>query len=380
MKLPFIERVDLSIVKRVDLSFIRRRPYAAFVLIPLAVVAFYYLLLARGGYVSRTELMVERDPLATAPSFENGLLSLASGGSSKIDALVVADFIQSRTMLEYLDKQLDLRAHYSAPRLDFVSRLSESASAEKFLDYYRGRLDVQVDDDSLIIDLGVAAFDPELAKRMSDLIVKRSEEFVNEISRELAMQEIKFMQSELDRVNQRLKQASRDLATLQAQYKMVSPEEETTMVTQIIAGMQQELSSQKAELKTLQGYMNDGSAPIVAAKQRINALERQIEQERARQVGKTPAALNELMLKYQEAQMDVQVATDSYQGALKTMEEARLEATRNVKHLVRIAAPSRPDKALLPRRAYSVLLAFLLLNLAYFVGTLVVATVQDHRD
>ncbi len=352
--------------------------YLSIAIVPLLLYALYIGLVRSSGYVSEAQMVIERDAMISAPSLDLGIFSMPN--TSLTDALVIKEYIRSRAMLESLDAELDLRGHYADDRWDPISRLDRQASKEDFLKFYRKRVDVRVDGESMIISLKVEAYTPEFAQAMATAIVRRAENFVNEISHALAREQMAFVQSELEGANRRLREASDRLVALQKKNELLSPEIETVTLGNIIATLQAELASRRAELSTLRSYLNDTAPEVVAARKRITALEQQIERERAKQVGIDSQGLSELALDYQAAQMAVKVAADAYQIGLKTLETARLDASRKAKHLVQVSGPGLPDEALVPRRAYSIFTAAVLLHLLYFVVTLVVATVRDHRD
>ncbi len=353
--------------------------YLLCVIAPSLLALAYLGLLASDGYVSRALVLVEQDSPLAAPEIALGILSVG-GGPTKQDALVVESFMQSRAMLDDLNAQLDLFAHFSSAEVDWFSRLDPEASTEDFLAYYRDRLRLAVDEESYILSIEFVAFDPEFARRVTERLVTRSEEFVNEVSHYLAREQLAFIQGEVDRANQQLKRASREMIALQRQNDVFSPERETEAVGEILAGLEVELARQRTELKALTGYLNPDAPEMVATRGRIAALEQQAVQERARLVGSAESGLNDLMLTYQDAEVGVKLAAEVYKTALISLETTRLDAARKVKYLVSVDRPSLPDSAEQPRVWYWTLSVFVFLNLAYFVASLVFATIQDHRE
>ncbi|HEY1075272.1 MAG TPA: hypothetical protein VGE51_01160 [Fontimonas sp.] len=355
--------------------------YVSLVLAPTLLAWLYLALISTNGYISRAHVMVEQDSQMVSAGAELalGLLSMG-GGKSKQDALLVEDFMKSRTMLEYLDAELDLRGHFSAPTFDVVGRLASDASKEDFLAYYNDHLTVTIDDQSLILSVEFAAFDPEYAQKITQKLVARSEEFVNEVSMELAREQLKFVEDQVEQANERLKQASKDMIVLQRDNDVLSPEKEAEAASVIVAQLEGELVTQRTQLKTLSAFLNPAAPDVVAVQQRIRALEAQLEQERGRIVGRKGSGLNDLMLKYQDADVAVRLATEVYKTALATLEATRLESVRKVKSLVSIDRPSLSDEAEYPRILYWTLTVFLFLNLGYFVISLIIATIEDHRE
>ncbi|MFA5940159.1 MAG: hypothetical protein WC809_12450 [Sinimarinibacterium sp.] len=356
--------------------------YVLLVLGPTLLAWLYLVLFAANGYVSRAQVMVEKDstiPAAAGAELALGLLNVG-GGKSRQDALLVQEFMRSRTMLEYLDAQLGLRQHFSAPKVDFIGHLASDADQEEFLEFYREKLMVTIDDDSLILSVDFVAFDPDFAQKVASKLVERSEGFVNEVSRQAALEQLSFVEDQVRQANGRLKQASREMIDLQRRNEVFSPEKETEAVGQILAELEAELAKQRTQLKALGGYLNPTAPDMIAVRQRVQALEAQVAQERARMVGNQGGGLNDLMLAYQDADVSVRLATEVYKAALATLETTRLDSVRKVKYLISVDKPSRPDSAELPRVLYWTLTVFVFLNLAYFVMSLIIATIEDHKE
>ncbi len=359
----------------------RRRRYMVLVLAPTLLTFFYLSVIAADGYVSRAQLMVEQDQSIAGAGAELalGLLNVGSG-KSKQDALLAENFMRSRTMLEYVDGQLDLRSHFSAPPIDFIGRLAEEASSEEFLDYYREQLKIKIDEESLILAIEFTAFDAEFARKVVEALMSRSEVFVNEVAREFSKEQLRFVEDQVHQANDRLKEASRKVIELQRSNEVLSPMLEAESVGKIVASLEGELAEQRTQIKTMSAYLNPQAPDMIAARNRASALEAQVAQERARLVGSGAPGLNDLMLDYQDAETDVRLATEVYKTALATLEATRLESVRKVKLLINVDRPSLAESAEYPKVFYWTAIAFVLLNLAYFVLGLIVATVEDHRE
>ncbi|WP_428311567.1 hypothetical protein [Hydrocarboniphaga sp.] len=352
--------------------------YAASVILPLLLYSVYVGLLRSPGYVSEAEIVVQGDPSLASGSIDLGLFSGTSGAVA--DALLIQEYIQSLTLMLLLDDKLKLRDHYADTSKDYFSRLAADASREKFLKFYNKRVDIRVDSDSYIIHLSVEAYSREYAQAMAQMIVKEADHFVNQISQKIAREQMAFVEQEIAKSNERLTAATAQLISLQKKNEMVSPQTETETLSAIIANLQGQLAGRRAQLSASLGYINENAPEIIAQRSAIAALEKQIEAERARQVGGKDKGLSDLYLSYQSAQTAVTVASDSYQVGLRALEAARLEASHNAKHLVEVSKASLPDEALVPARLYSIVTAFFLLHLVFFILTLIAAAIRDHRD
>jgi capsular polysaccharide transport system permease protein len=352
--------------------------YVLSVVIPLILYSVYVGLIRSPGYVSEAEIVIQGDPSLGSASIDLGLFSGTSGAVA--DALLIQEYIQSLTLMLLLDDKLKMREHYADSSKDIFSRLDSDASREKFLKFYNKRVEVRVDSDSYIIHLTVEAYSREYAQAMAQMIVKEADHFVNQISQKIAREQMAFVEQEITKSNDRLTSATAQLIQLQKKNEMVSPLTETATLSTIIASLQGQLAGRRAQLSASLGYINENAPEIVSQRAAIAALEKQIESERAKQVGGKDKGLSDLYLSYQSAQTAVTVASDSYQVGLRALEAARLEASHNAKHLVEVSKASLPDEALVPARLYSIVTAFFLLHLVFFILTLIAAAIRDHRD
>lgn len=354
--------------------------YALAVVLPSAALALWYGLIATDRYVSETRMLVERDTSSGLPGMNLGILSLGSS-QNEVDAWLVKRFIESPAMLEHLDRTLALRAHYESSSPDPFSRLWTSASRERFVEYYLDHVHVSVDQDALTIDLAVQGFEPAYAQKLGQTIAAHAEDFVNEVGQSLARQQVEFVRKEVDSAYARLQTASKELIRFQNEKGLLSPEVESAAISQVIANLQSELAQRRTELKALLAYLSPAAPDVQNLQKRISALERQIVQERSKQVrGAGAAALNDLLIAYKEREMEVEIARDIYEGGLKSLEAAKVDASRKMKHLVMVSAPTLPQTSTEPRRLYGWITAVVLLNLAYVIGSLIISTIRDHRE
>lgn len=358
----------------------RYRGYAVFVVAPTLVLGAYFLLYCTDRYVSQAQLLVEGDESGSLAVAALGLLVPGQGGAG-LDAELVKSFIFSPAMLEYLDGHLKLREHYSNPQIDVFSRLPADATSETFLAYYLKHTSVVIAERAPIIELRVQAFDPRYAQQLAAAIADRAELFVNDVSQSLAREQVAFVQGELDKAHERLKAQASDLVQMQNRNRMLDPMIESQSVAQIIGGLQQEQARLRTELKALESYLSSTAPQVIGMRKKIAAIESQIEQERGKQVkAGERQPLNDLVLEFKESELTMRVAMDVYQGGLKSLEAAKLDASRKVKYLVRVSAPTLPDDSIMPRRLYNLATFFVILNLVYWVGKLLVASVRDHQE
>lgn len=348
------------------------------VVVCFSLAALYYGVIASDRYVSQASLIIKQaDQLKMLP---DALSMLGLGGSNHQDVLVIQDYLKSWDMLDTLDKELQLKKHYQSDSADMFSRLPEDATREEFLAFYRDHLTISLDELSGVLTVNLQAFEPEYAKRVVTLMLKESEGFINRLSHQVAMDQLKFVETEVARSHERLLQEREKMLAFQNQHQLMSPEATSTAMIGVVSELEAELVRQDAELKRLQIYMNPSAPDVIAVKDRVEALTRQLAQEKMRLTSGDKKSLNEVNADYQAVQVQTQLAADVYKTGLVSMEQARVEAYRKLKHLLVVSQPSVAEEAEYPRRLYNLATIGVLLCLFYGLVVMGLATLREHQD
>ena len=350
------------------------------VVLPTSLAAVYYGLVASDIYISEAKFAVRT---SETPSITSSLLdtvlSGTGGESAGEDAAIVRDYILSRDMLEELDRRLDIRKHYTSTKIDFFSRLDDDASQEEFLEYYREMIHVGIESTSNITTIQVKSFEPALAREMAQVIIQLSESLVNKLSERMVEDTLRFARKEVDNAEDRIRKASDALTAFRSETQSIDPGEETSAVLTIVTGLETQLAEARAQLIEMKGYMQKDSPQIKVLEGKVQALEKQVSDERLRLASK--GATNDytqLIDKYQPLILEQELAKQRYASTLTSLETARAEAQRKQRYLLSFVQPKTPDEALLPERFKSALIIFLGLCILYAIGGLVWAAIKDH--
>lgn len=352
------------------------RWFLGMVVAPWLVCAVYFMFIASDRYVSEASFMVEKNDGSSSVS---GLSLLGVMPQIDNDQRIVEAFVQSPDMLSYLDSTLNVREHYSNGP-DWLSRLSPGASYEDFLAYYRDHIEILFNQENGLLTLEVQGFEPEYTRQLTQLILERSEAFVNEISHKLANEQQGFVQKEVSLAEQRLRDTTTKLLAFQSANGLLSATEQGAALSGIMNELQAELVQRQTELQTQSSYLNEDAAQIVTLKQRIAALKNQIEREKARLTGKDGTAINDLVATQQSLQLDLDLATQMYSATLAALETARTEASRKIKQLVVVSSPQLAEDAKYPSVVYTLTNILLVLLMVFALVRMMRATVREHRD
>lgn len=343
-----------------------------------AIAVIYFGLIASDRYVSRAELVVKQaDQIKMLP---DALSMLGIGGSNHEDILLIQDYLASPDLLTKLDKELGLKAHYQSNKIDYFSRLPADVSREQFIEYYRNHLTLRLDDISGVLTIEFQAFDPAYGQQVVGLMLKESEGFINKLGHQVALEQLTFVEKEVDRAYRRVQDEKAKVLAFQNSHQLISPESTSTARLGVVSQIEGELASQQAKLKQLQSYMKETAPAVITVKARVEALTEQLEQEKARLTGTDKDAMNEVTASYMDVKTQATLAADLYKSGLISLEQARVEAYRKLKHLLVVSQPTLAEDAEYPRRIYNLATIGVILCLLYGLIVMGLATLREHQD
>lgn len=345
-------------------------------LIPLLIVAYYELFIATDRYQSQSALIITQEKTGTT-TFDVSFLGLPSSADDK-DARVIEEYILSRDMLRFLEEKHHLRDHYSASRVDWLARLSNTASFEEFHEYMADYLVITYDVESKIIHIDLQSFDENYSKSVLDSILAKSQEFIDTLNTRVTSEQTRFFDEKMVESETRLKEAKQSLLTFQRVNRLFTTESESALVLANISALETVLSKQKSELDSASKTLSTNAPRLQQLRSDISALENQIRIEKERLSGVSTSALSELDAQYRDIQLNLEFVTTMYKSNLSQLEQARIEAARRIKFLIVVAEPSLADESQFPDRTYIIITAAIILIGLYFIGALVLSIVREH--
>lgn len=341
----------------------------------------YWGVIASDRYVSEADVLIEHTQLGAEKSVDLGsLLGGGGGGGNRPEQLLLRSYLLSSDMMKKLDARLHLKAHFSDQHQDPLSRLSASATQEQFYRYYLSRISVEFDDYSGVLVIKAQASDPKMAQAITQTLLAEGETYMNEVGHRLAESQVTFLEKQVAAMASRYQQARLAVLDFQNKHEMVSPEN----TAETDAGSINKLRATRVELDTrraaLLAYLTPEAPGVVDLNVQIAAIDKQIAEQQSRLTGGRGTPLNRTVEEYQRLQMEAGFAEDVYKTALAGLEKGRVEVTRILKKVSVLQAPTLPEEALQPRRAYNIITFVLVTMLVAGVLNLLAAIIRDHKD
>ncbi|CAH9061624.1 hypothetical protein PSEHALCIP103_02533 [Pseudoalteromonas haloplanktis] len=368
--------------------YLLTKPWFVLLVVPFVLFAFYQLVLAAPRYESRAQLIIQQpDGMSTMDPSMALLSGLGVGGSSTADSEIAKAYIHSQDMLNYLQQHSNLKAHYQQHG-DIFTGLSSDASSEDLLNYYIDHTTIEIDEDSGVLKILAQGFTPEFANNLTKIIVSRAEWYINSIGHQLAEAQLQFIRLEHAKVEQRLRDAQKNILAFQQKNNLLDPEAEGLALQQITYGLEGQIATKSAQLKGLRSTMTDRAPQVVMLEAELNALKTQLELERERlsQQGSEPTntttnnrAVSQVLAQFSDLKIELELALKGYTASEVSLDKARIEAYRQLKYLVVVETATLPQDNKYPNSLYNILLFAVLQLMLFGIGKIILATAKELR-
>lgn len=355
--------------------------YFVVVLIPLFIIALYLFTLAKDRYVSTAVVIVKQVGQVGVEQTSGLGALLGVSNTSAEDAQFLKAYIQSPDMIYKLNAQLNLIKEFEGDGSDPVFQLKKNASAETLVNYFNKRVQVNLDEKTMMLKVVAQGFSPEFALKLNKAILSQSEKFINDVSQRIAKDQLVFAQDQLNEATSQLSLARERLLGYQNQNQMFDPRTQALALAQLVTGLESNLAQLRTEERALLSYLNPDAAQVVAIRSQIVALQQQISVEKSKLTSPTAGnKLNRRAADFEALKAQVEFSTDLYKISLGSLEKARLEAVRKLKNIIVITSPQLAQDAYYPRRSYLITSSFLVLTILFGIGLLIASVVREHQE
>jgi len=350
-----------------------------FFLIPFVAGTTYYVAYASNQYEALAHFIIEKSGENQSDPF-GALTGLAGNVPSTRDALIIKDFIESREVIERTKDDFDIKKIYSRQDKDWLSRLDENASIEEIVEYWQKKVQVEFDSASGIITLSILAFEREEAIIVIKAVLRESEGLVNNLSKKSRQDSLVFARDELKTAEANLKKARQEIRVFRDK-EALSPEKNAESKLSLVEELEAERASAEANLESLKLSYPATSFKVLAARNSVVALKKQIIKERSRSsyiTGKNSKTMSTILSKYEELLTEQGFAEKSYEASLLNIEQARIDATKQHRYLSVIVQPTLPENPAKPSQPNDFIVLFLSCLLLWGILSLILASVKDH--
>lgn len=356
------------------------------VLVPFAVIGYYLYWVSVDQYASTTGFTVRQNEAGSATDVLGGLAAFTGGGGGgQADTDILFEYIASQELVQRLNTQMDLVAHYSAPHdVDPIFALDPDATIEGLLDHWQEIVRISYGQSSGLMELRVLAFEPQMAQDIAQAIIDESQNLVNALNGTARADAMRFAEQDLETALVRLRSAREALTTFRTRTQIVDPESDLQGRMGVLNNLQQQLAEALIENDLLgENTGNPNDPRLRQSAQRIDVIRDRIAQERTNftladsEVGGEDYPT--LIAEFEGLVVDREFAEESYRAALTAQDLARTNTTRQSRYLAVFIQPTFPELAEFPRRDVILGLAGLFLLLGWAIVALVYYSIRDRQ-
>ena len=348
-------------------------------LVPTFLSLIYFGLWASPMYIAEARFAVRGADNGIIDT--GGLVSmlLPAGSTIGTDVNIVTEYIQSPDIMEAVDKELHIFDHFASHDYDIISRLESDATRDERLDYWQWAVKPSLDPETGIVALSVKAYGPEVAKKLAEAVLAKSEALVNAMSRRAQDDAITLAMREVKNAEERVSKAQEAMRAFRDRSGMLDPTSTAGGLQSIVSQLESEVVKVKAEIAEASTYMSKDAPALVGLRARLAAVEKQLAAEKLRLAGESKlGSMTSIAGEYEDLQIESDFARQQLVSAMTSLEAARVKAEAQSRYVVAFQVPVLPDESLYPRPFLFTLFVFVGALVIVGICSLIIAAVREH--
>jgi len=326
--------------------------FVAIALLPMLVVGIYYGLIASDQYASEARFSLRSGEPGIADML--GGLTGGSGSQQTQDSEIIVEYARSRTILQSLQTEIDVKQIFSRDDIDYFSRFKKDKPIESLVRYWRKRVDAHYEKTSGIITLEVRAFTPQDSLLLTEKIIDRCEKLVNDLSQRSRRDALTQSEQELHRAETQLKAATADMREAQNSQGVLDATVEAEALGKVITLLRMDLAKAQQQIAGQGNSVSPDAPQVRVLNSRVQILEDQIAKYTAQIADKNQGgeSLADRKRALDLRQTDLTVAMQRYVMASIAFENARLDLETQKVYLVPFVQPMLATRATYPKRLW----------------------------
>jgi capsular polysaccharide transport system permease protein len=356
--------------------------FVLMVVLPVVAASLYYGAWASDQFAAEARFGVRQ---TQEPDIGDDVLALLTRGmavgTSGRDPYIVANYVQSRNIVEDLDQQIRLRALYSRPEADVFARFNPQGSSERLWSYWKKMVSVNTDRLSGLVTVRARAFTADDAVAIVRAVQRNAERMIDETSQRGRTDALHLAEEELSRARQRYLDSLLALRQVREGTQTVDPEKTIgEAVSTLIDAIRQKLALERDRDVNLK-VVSPTAPQMVVINQRIRALEDQIAALNRSLTSRDEAdrTAADVISRFEERELARRFSEKLMEITQSSYERARVEEARQHMYLTTFVEPVRQDLAEYPKRARVIAFIGVLALVVWVITVVLVAAVKDHR-
>lgn len=352
--------------------------FAIIVALPNMVAGAYLAFVASDQYATETRFALRGGESSVMDQL-SGLIGFSAANRVQ-DSLIVTDYVRSRTLIEAVDRKLNLRAMFSRDGVDFLSRFNPARPDEDLMRYWRRHVEASIDTYSGIITVVVRAFTPQDSLALANEIAAQSEAMINDLTGRSRNDALQQAWAELGRARQNLEARTLAMRDLRNAEGVLDTGKTGEMMTKMLGEMRLEQIRMEQEYGAQRQTVSAEAPQLKVLFARIESMREQIRRLESEMTGSggKAAPLSKSISRFDMAQIEKTVAERQYIAAGAAYERARMDLENQTTYLASFLKPSLAQEALYPKRLWLAAIVLLLTLSLWGAGVGTAVAVRNH--
>ncbi|WP_299137985.1 capsule biosynthesis protein [uncultured Tateyamaria sp.] len=350
---------------------------AFFVMLPTFLAGYYFYAIATPMYATKSEFLIIQNEGSGGAGPLGGLLPTQFATNS--DSIAVQGFLQSKDAMLRLDRDVGFKSHFTQGWIDPIQRLSTDPTNEEAYKAYKKNIKIGYDPTEGMIRMEVAAADPTVSAEFSRQLIDYAEQRVNNLSAQKRDDQMRDAREGFERAEAERRSAQENLVRLQIQGSTLDPEGVIASLRTQIGQLETQIIEKRIELNSLLNNSRPNQSRVDGARGTLEILQAELAtlNNKMTDVSQGENSLAELAANIQIAQADLAARDMMMQSALQQMEQARVEASRQVRYLTVAVEPIESEEPSYPRAFENTILAFLVFAGIYLMISLTASILRE---
>ncbi|MBF2717191.1 hypothetical protein [Agrobacterium vitis] len=329
--------------------------------LPMSGSILYYAFLASPGYASEVRFIVRSSvPYLSRDRYSSDAVE----PKMKIvqDTAILLNYLSSPAVIQDLQKSVDLHKIYGRDDIDWFSRLRSDATQDDILKYWKKRYSASVNAKSGIVELEVTAFTPQEAHDLSKLVLKLSEQQINQLSSGMWDDLLVSTQRDVDNATKEVSELRGKLRDTQNQTGVFDVDLSATSIITVLTNIESSIADLKSRRMALSQSVSASSPQMAEIDRRIAGLEEQSKSMQAKTAGLSTGAdgnLADYSSLFNKLNLDLKMAESRMKSAISDFEKVKLVSSLQLVYLDSFTDSTLPDTNKYPSTGLNLFLSLL---------------------
>ena len=327
--------------------------------------------------------------LSKKQAMDLGSMLMGQTSSTMQDSKILELYMRSNEMFTFIDKKYDLSSHYTSKKLDVVQRLYHDtsvpfylASKENLLKKYNDDLFIVFDEPSGTLSLGFIHIDRNISKQILQSIIERSDEVINQFSKENAQVALHFIEKQRAENKALFIDSIKELIKYQNKHHTIDPNLDVQRKSEILAILESDLIKNEVEYNSKAKTYNLNGAEMRMLKEVGRNIKESIKKVEKKLAGSSDSIseLNANVFDFELLKSDMEFNKEIYRQILINQEELKIEVNQNAKHLIVVSKPTLADNYTYPNKPWDIFTLLIILIFIYSIFMAIITIIMDHKD